>query len=111
MSRVGLDTIGNKLGFGKGDFGIPLWGFPVSRRNAGTGSATSPAAAADVYRGAESHACLCQVAAMLYYDWPSAARHFRRALALNPSTYVRLMYSGWHLVPLGRAEDAVLETR
>jgi tetratricopeptide (TPR) repeat protein len=47
---------------------------------------------------------------MLYYDWPSAARHFRRALALNPSTYVRLTYSGWHLVPLGRAKDAVLET-
>jgi TolB-like protein/tetratricopeptide (TPR) repeat protein len=61
-------------------------------------------------RSAESHACLGQVAAMLYYDWPSAARHFRRALALNPSTYVRLMYSGWHLFPLGRAKDALLET-
>jgi eukaryotic-like serine/threonine-protein kinase len=58
----------------------------------------------------EAHACLGQVAAMLYHDWASAGRHFRRALALNPSPYVRLMYSGWHLCPLGRAGDAVLET-
>ena len=59
---------------------------------------------------AEAHACLGQVAAMLYYDWASAERHFRRALALNPSPYVRIMYSGWYLVPLGRAKDAVIET-
>ena len=58
----------------------------------------------------EAHACLGQVAAMLYYDWASAARHFQRALALNPSPYVRIVYSGWHLCPLGRASDAVLET-
>jgi TolB-like protein/Tfp pilus assembly protein PilF len=59
---------------------------------------------------AEAHACLGQVAAMLYHDWTSAARHFQRALALSPSPYVRIMYSGWHLCPLGRAKDAVLET-
>jgi len=58
----------------------------------------------------EAHACLGQVAAMLYHDWASAARHFHRALALNPSPYVRIAYSGWHLCPLGRAKDAVLET-
>ena len=58
----------------------------------------------------EAHACLGQVAAMLYYDWASAARHFQRALALNPSPYVRIVYSGWHLCPLGRAREAVLET-
>ena len=59
---------------------------------------------------ADAHACLGQVAAMLYYDWASAERHFRRALSLNPSPYVRIMYSGWHLAPLGRAKDAVIET-
>jgi len=59
---------------------------------------------------AEAHACLGQVAAMLYYDWASAARHFKRALALNPSPYVRIVYSGWHLFPLGRAKEAALET-
>ncbi len=58
----------------------------------------------------EAHACLGQVAAMLYHDWVSAARHFHRALSLNPSPYVRITYSGWHLCPLGRAGDAVLET-
>jgi len=58
----------------------------------------------------EAHACLGQVAAMLYHDWASAARHFQRALALNPSSYVRMMYSGWYLIPLGRAKDAVIET-
>jgi serine/threonine-protein kinase len=59
---------------------------------------------------AEAHACLGQIAAMLYHDWASAARHFHRALALNPSQYVRIAYSGWHLCPLGRSRDAVLET-
>jgi TolB-like protein/tetratricopeptide (TPR) repeat protein len=59
---------------------------------------------------AEAHACLGQVAAMLYYDWASAERHFRRALALHPSPYARMMYSGWYLCPLGRANEAVLET-
>ena len=58
----------------------------------------------------EAHACLGQVAAMLYHDWASAARHFHRSLASNPSPYVRIMYSGWHLCPLGRANEAVLET-
>jgi adenylate cyclase len=58
----------------------------------------------------EAHACLGQVAAMLYHDWASAARHFHRALALDPSPYVRIMHSGWHLCPLGRAKEAVLET-
>ena len=58
----------------------------------------------------EAHACLGQVAAMLYHDWASAARHFHRALALDPPPYVRIMYSGWHLCPLGRAKEAVLET-
>jgi TolB-like protein/Tfp pilus assembly protein PilF len=58
----------------------------------------------------EAHACLGQVAAMLYHDWTSAARHFQRALALNPSAYVRITYSGWHLCPLGRAREAVIET-
>jgi tetratricopeptide (TPR) repeat protein len=59
---------------------------------------------------AEAHACLGQVAAMLYHDWASAARHFHRALVLNPSPYVRLVYAGWHLCPLGQAKDAVRET-
>lgn len=59
---------------------------------------------------AEAHACLGQVAAMLYHDWASSARHFQRAIALNPSPYVRITYSGWHLCPLGRARDAVAET-
>jgi len=58
----------------------------------------------------EAHACLGQVAAMLYHDWASAARHFHRSFASNPSPYVRIMYSGWHLCPLGRANEAVLET-
>lgn len=58
---------------------------------------------------AEAHACLGKVSAMLYYDWTSAARHFRRALALNPSSYVRITYSGWHLIPLGRLEEAAVE--
>ena len=60
-------------------------------------------------QNAEAYACLGQVAAMLYHDWTSAGRHFQRALALNPSSYVRIAYSGWHLCPLGRTEGALLE--
>lgn len=57
----------------------------------------------------DAHACLGQVAAMLYHDWNSAARHFQRALAESPSSYVRTAYSGWHLNPLGRAREAESE--
>jgi TolB-like protein/Tfp pilus assembly protein PilF len=58
---------------------------------------------------AEAHAALGQIAAMLEYDWVSAERHFRRALALNPLPYVRMAHATWYLLPQGRAKEAVAE--
>lgn len=64
---------------------------------------------------AEAHCVLGEVAAMLDYDWPAAAKYFETALKLNPTTYVRGSYALWYLIPRERAAaalaqiDAVLE--
>jgi TolB-like protein/tetratricopeptide (TPR) repeat protein len=56
---------------------------------------------------AEAHAVLGQVSAMLDYDWLSGERHFRRARELSSSTYVRMSYVMWYLLPRNLTEEAV----
>lgn len=58
----------------------------------------------------EAHCVLGEVAAMLHYDWPSAAEHFQTALKLNPSTYVRAGNALWYLIPQGRAAEALAQS-
>jgi TolB-like protein len=59
---------------------------------------------------AEAHATLGQIAAILDYDWRAAESHFRRALELNPTPYVRASYALWYLIPHGQTEEAVAQT-
>jgi TolB-like protein/Tfp pilus assembly protein PilF len=58
----------------------------------------------------EAHCVLAEIAAMLHYEWASAAAGFETALSLNPSTYVRAGYALWYLIPQGRAAEALAQS-
>jgi TolB-like protein len=61
---------------------------------------------------AEAHAAMGHIAAILHYDWTEAEWHYRRALELNPTPYVRMAYIMFYLLPHGRAaEGAELAAR
>jgi tetratricopeptide (TPR) repeat protein len=58
------------------------------------------------------HAMLGLVAAMYDYDWREAAERFRHAMAADPiPPEVRRFYALYYLLPLGRAEEAIVECR
>ena len=57
---------------------------------------------------ADFHALAATLRVMREYDWAGAARHFHRALELNPtSPGVGNLYAYWYLRVLGRFEEAV----
>jgi TolB-like protein/Tfp pilus assembly protein PilF len=59
----------------------------------------------------EAHASLATILADYYWDWPAAGRHYRRALALNPSyAAARLWYAGF-LRDLGQFDAALAQVR
>ncbi len=59
----------------------------------------------------EAHASLATILADYYWDWPEAARHYRRAIALNPSyATARLWYAGF-LRDLGQFDAALEQVR
>jgi TolB-like protein/Tfp pilus assembly protein PilF len=59
----------------------------------------------------EAHASLATILADYYWDWPAAGRHYRRALALNPSyAAARLWYAGF-LRDLGQYDAALAQVR
>ncbi len=59
---------------------------------------------------AEAHAVLGMVRCMVDYDWPGAEFSFQRALQLNPgSTFSRMRYAWYCLLPQGRVGEALLE--
>ncbi|MGA2116723.1 MAG: winged helix-turn-helix domain-containing protein [Bryobacteraceae bacterium] len=60
---------------------------------------------------ADAHAALGEVAAMLDYDWSTAAKHFRHARELSSGTNLKLRYLLWYLLPQGRVEEAVAESQ
>jgi TolB-like protein/Flp pilus assembly protein TadD len=86
---------------------------------AGTPPRTTLPKAADAARqaldrdeaDADAHAALGEVAAMVDYDWGTAAKHFRRARELSSGTNVKLRYLLWYLLPQGRTEEAAAESR
>jgi eukaryotic-like serine/threonine-protein kinase len=60
---------------------------------------------------AEAHASLANVRADYDWDWTAAGRHYRRALALNPSyASARLWYAGF-LRDLGQFDAALAQVR
>jgi Tfp pilus assembly protein PilF len=58
----------------------------------------------------DAHAVLGAVAGLYDYDWPEAERQFRLALSSDPvSPSVRVRYGFFHLLPLGRPQQAIEE--
>ncbi len=61
---------------------------------------------------AEAHAALANVSAILFWDWETAEREFKKALEMNPNdaiTHVR--YGSNYLLPMGQTSQAVSELK
>ncbi len=60
---------------------------------------------------AEAHTSLAWVTFIYDWDWPTASRHFRRALELNPRYSVARQWHSWFQTAMGRTELALAEGR
>jgi serine/threonine protein kinase/tetratricopeptide (TPR) repeat protein len=60
---------------------------------------------------AEAHTSLAWVTFIYDWDWPLAARHFRRAIELNPRYSVARQWHSWFLTAMGQSELALAEGR
>ena len=60
---------------------------------------------------AEAHTSLAWVTFIYDWDWPGAARHFQRALELNPRYSVARQWHSWFQIAMGRTELALAEGR
>ena len=60
---------------------------------------------------AEAHTSLAWVTFIYDWDWPLAARHFQRALQLNPRYSVARQWHSWLLIAMGRQAQALDEGR
>ena len=59
----------------------------------------------------EAHTSLAWVTFVYDWDWPAAARCFRRAIELTPSYSVARQWHSWFLIAMGRTEAALAEGR
>ena len=60
---------------------------------------------------AEPHTSLASINFMFNWDWSSAEREFRRAIALNPNYPVAHAWYGGYLAAMGRHDEAISEGR
>ena len=60
---------------------------------------------------AEAHTSLAWVTFIYDWDWPLAARHFRRAIELNPRYSVARQWYAWFQIAMGQVETALAEGR
>ncbi|MGH9331721.1 MAG: tetratricopeptide repeat protein, partial [Vicinamibacterales bacterium] len=60
-------------------------------------------------RLAEAHASLGYVASNYDWDWATAEREFRRAIALNPNYATARHWYCWYLIMMGRLDEAEAE--
>jgi tetratricopeptide (TPR) repeat protein len=60
---------------------------------------------------AEPHTSLAWTNFMFNWDWSSAEREFRRAIALNPNYPVAHAWYGGYLAAMGRHDEAISEGR
>jgi eukaryotic-like serine/threonine-protein kinase len=60
---------------------------------------------------AEAHTSLGWVTFIYDWDWPLAARHFRRAIELNPRYSVARQWHSWFQIAMGRSALALEEGR
>lgn len=60
---------------------------------------------------AEAHATLAYYMSAVEWDWAAAEAEFQKALTLDPSYVTAHHWHAYHLVSLGRVEEAVSEAR
>jgi tetratricopeptide (TPR) repeat protein len=60
---------------------------------------------------AEAHASVAGAVKNYYWDWPEAEKHFRRAIALQPSYAKAHQWYGWSLACVGRFDEAIAEAK
>jgi Tfp pilus assembly protein PilF len=58
---------------------------------------------------AEAHTSLAWVTFIHEWDWPRAAREFRRAIELNPRYATARQWHAWYLAAMGRLAEAIAE--
>ena len=59
----------------------------------------------------EAHTSLAFSLDLFDWDWESAEREYRRAIALNPNYGTAHQWYAWHLVTLGRNREGIAELR
>jgi TolB-like protein/tRNA A-37 threonylcarbamoyl transferase component Bud32/Tfp pilus assembly protein PilF len=60
---------------------------------------------------AQAHTSLGFITLFYDWDWPTAGRHFDRALALDPRYPDAHLFHGWYFVATNRMEDAIREVQ
>ena len=60
---------------------------------------------------AEAHTSLGFITLFYDWDWPTAGRHFDRALALDPRYPDAHLFHGWYFVATNRMDDAISEVQ
>jgi TolB-like protein/DNA-binding winged helix-turn-helix (wHTH) protein/Flp pilus assembly protein TadD len=90
---------------------LPLHGSIAPRDVVPLGKAAALAAIALDDSLAEGHASLAWASLTYDWDWTTADREFKRAIALNPSYPIARMWYGESLVWRGRSNEGVAELR
>ncbi|MGO9649098.1 MAG: protein kinase domain-containing protein [Terriglobales bacterium] len=86
------------------------WYMPPNEAGPKTKEAAKRALAIDE-SDAGAHLTLAIVAQWYDWDWAAAESEFKRAIELSPNNSEAHLYYGWFLVPMGRADEAVLEAK
>jgi TolB-like protein/DNA-binding winged helix-turn-helix (wHTH) protein/Tfp pilus assembly protein PilF len=60
---------------------------------------------------AEAHTSLAFALDLYAWDWQTAEREYRRAIALNPGYATAHQWYAWHLIVTGHAADGIAELR
>jgi TolB-like protein/DNA-binding winged helix-turn-helix (wHTH) protein/Flp pilus assembly protein TadD len=60
---------------------------------------------------AEAHTSLAFILDLYDWDWESAEREYKRAIALNPGYATAHHWYAWHLIVMGRNDEGIAELR
>jgi tetratricopeptide (TPR) repeat protein len=60
---------------------------------------------------AEAHTSLAFILDLYYWEWESAEKEYKRAIALNPGYATAHHWYAWHLIVMGRNSEGIAELR
>ena len=86
------------------EFYLPTKAFPKAK------AAVTKALALDDNL-AEAHTSLAFILDLYDWDWESAEKEYRRAIALNPGYATAHHWYAWHLIVIGRNDEGIAELR